>query len=415
MIYVIIVLISKNYTKRTEKIMQNLDIKYLTVSIGDLAGVPVRIYEDGVLTLFHSLQDFPSDPIKPYAESVLNTGGSVGYFITPYFNYYGVVRSGKTTIVIGPSRQTPMNEKDLRELAFACDVSTEDTERFITAMKGLVQMPLESILQILCTVNHVLNGEKLSLHDVTIYDLGNGFDYGIEAELANKPEADGTSADAVHNTLALETHLMDMVSRGDVIALTEWASKAPAVRGGRLADDTCRQMKNTFIVSTTLTSRAAIRGGLDAEEALSISDSYIRKCEIMCTAEQIINLQYHMVLDYTRRVESQRLEKGSTKLVSDVSRYVRKNISGRTSVEDMAKSMFISRTHLAARFKREAGMTLTDFILGEKTEEAKRLLRYTNKSLLAIGEYLGFSSQSHFAKVFKKYSGKTPSEYRNEK
>ena len=75
--------------------------------------------------------------------------------------------------------------------------------------------------------------------------------------------------------------------------------------------------------------------------------------------------------------------------------------------------MFISRTHLAARFKQITGMTLTDFILSEKTEEAKRLLISTDKSLLAIGEYLGFSSQSHFTKVFKKYSGKTPSEYRN--
>ncbi len=395
--------------------MKKTDIEYVTKSIGDLAGVPVRIYKGTELTFFHSLQDFPKDPIKPYIESVLDIGGSVGYFVTPYFNYYGVVRSGNRAVVIGPSRQTPMNEKDLKELAFACDVDAEDTERFIAAMKGLVQMPLESILQILCTVNHVLSGEKLSIHDVAIYDLGEGFDREIETELTEKREGTEINADAVHNTLAVETHLMDMVSRGDVAALTEWASEAPAVRGGRLADDAARQMKNTFIVSTTLTSRAAIRGGVDAEEALSLSDSYIRKCEIMSTAEQIINLQYHMVLDYTRRVEKQRQGDNPSKLVNDVARYVRANISGRTSVEDMARSMFISRTHLAAKFKKESGMTLTDFILAEKTEEAKRLLKYTDKSLLAISEYLGFSSQSHFTKVFKKHSGKTPSEYRSAK
>lgn len=282
-------------------------------------------------------------------------------------------------------------------------------------MKGLVQMPLESILQILCTVNHVLNGEKLSLCDITIYDLGEGFDHEIEMELAKRQDESQAGADAIHNTLAIESHLMDMVRRGDVSALTEWVSKAPAVRGGRLADDAARQLKNTFIVSTTLTSRAAIQGGVDSEESLALSDSYIRKCEILSTAEQIINLQYHMVLDYTRRVEKQRQGDNPSKLVNDVARYVRANISGRTSVEDMARSMFISRTHLAARFKRESGMTLTDFILGEKIEEAKRLLTYTDKSLLAIGEYLGFSSQSHFTKVFKKYSGKTPSEYRSAK
>ncbi|MGM9597252.1 MAG: helix-turn-helix domain-containing protein [Eubacteriales bacterium] len=52
-------------------------------------------------------------------------------------------------------------------------------------------------------------------------------------------------------------------------------------------------------------------------------------------------------------------------------------------------------------------------MLKEKTEEAKRLLRYTDKTSVAISAYLGFSSQSHFSKVFKKYTGKTPNEYRD--
>ena len=58
------------------------------------------------------------------------------------------------------------------------------------------------------------------------------------------------------------------------------------------------------------------------------------------------------------------------------------------------------------------GETLTDFILKEKTEEAKRLLRYTDKTATMIGSYLGFSSQSHFSRVFWKYTGQTPAEYR---
>ena len=392
--------------------MRRIDIEYVTRSIGDLAGVPVRIYEGEKPVFFHSRQDFPADPIKPYLDGVLAVGGNIGYFVTPYFNYYGVVRSGRCAIVIGPSRLTPMSEKDIRELAFSCDVEVGEVDRFIAAMKGLVQMPLESILEILCTVNHVLSGERLSISDIAIYDIDDAADSDLPEAISHGGVVNEYGGEEVHNTLAIESQLMDMVRRGDVAALNEWVKGAPAVRGGRLADDAARQMKNTFIVSTTLASRSAIRGGVDTEEALSLSDSYIRKCEIMSTADQILNLQYRMILDYTSRVEKERLGKSPSRLVTEVARYVRKNVSGRTSVEDMARTMFISRTHLAKRFKEETGKTLTDYILTEKTEEAKRLLKHTDKSLSAISEYLGFSSQSHFARVFKKYAGITPSEYR---
>lgn len=180
-----------------------------------------------------------------------------------------------------------------------------------------------------------------------------------------------------------------------------------------IANDALRQLKNTFIVTATLASRAAIKGGMDAEDALSLSDDYIRKCELMVGVEPIVNLQYHMVLDYTRRVERVRLGKNPSKLLMQVTNYVQHNLSRPVDVDDLAKTLFISRSHLASRFKRETGMTLTDFILCEKVEEAKRLLRYSDKSLTLIADYLGFSSQSHFTRIFKKHSGKTPKEYRD--
>ena len=304
----------------------------------------------------------------------------------------------------------------MRELAFACDVPSAHTEEFISAMKSLVQMPLGSIIQILCTLNYVLNGEKRSLEDVTIYDFEQtNLEKTIENERFDKSYEAPTEYESreIHNTLALEQSLMQMISKGDVGALCEWLSHAPSVRGGVIANDALRQLKNTFIVTATLASRAAIKGGMSAEDALSLSDEYIRKCELLSSGEQIINLQYHMVLEYTRRVERIRLGKTPSKLLMKVTNYVQHNLSKPIDVEALADSMFISRTHLAAKFKQETGMTLTDFILIEKIEEAKRLLRYSDKSLSLIADYLGFSSQSHFTRAFKKYSGKTPREYRN--
>ena len=74
--------------------------------------------------------------------------------------------------------------------------------------------------------------------------------------------------------------------------------------------------------------------------------------------------------------------------------------------------MFLSRTYLAMKFKKDTGMALTDDIMKEKVEEGKRLLKNTDKLVSAIAVYLGFSSQSHFSNAFRKYTDSSPYGYR---
>lgn len=161
-----------------------------------------------------------------------------------------------------------------------------------------------------------------------------------------------------------------------------------------------------------LVNQRFVRGGMDVNDALSLSDAYIQKCELLSSVEPIVNLQYHMVIDYTERAEKLRLGKTPTKLTTDIANYVQKHLTEPVDIDALAKAMFVSRTHLAVKFKKETGRTLSDFVLKEKIEEGKRLLRYTDKSISAIAAYLGFSSQSHFANVFKKYANSSPNEYR---
>mgnify|MGYP004525584107 FL=1 len=391
-----------------------INLPYLCTTIGNLSGVPVRIFEGENLTFYYSQAYLPRDPMTVYRDRIFAVNDHVGYVTTPHFHYYGIVNSGQTKIVIGPTRQITETDQELRELAFRADVTADDTEDFIAGMKSIIRMPFESILQMLCTMNHVMNGETLSLKDITIYDAEQErllADQGRQ-QAAQKLSARVDEAQSLHNTLSQEQALLRMVRKGDTAALKEWISHAPAIRGGVLAKEQLRQKKNTFIVAVTLVSRAAIRGGMDVEDAFSHSDSYIQQCELLSSPSDILNLQYRMVLDYTERVERLRLGKQPSKLTIDVANYIQHHMSEPITAEKMAEELFLNRSYLSRKFKEETGETLTDFILKEKTEEAKRLLRYSDKSLTAIGSYLGFSSASHFSRVFKAYVGSTPSEYR---
>lgn len=397
--------------------MENLDLRYLCTVIGNLAGIPIRVFHGEEQTFYYALIQLSKDPMELYRKELFDIRTNVGYFVTENFFYYGVINSGDTKIIIGPTRQVAGNDQELQELAFRADVAPEDTEGFVRGIKSVVSMPLESIMQILCTVNYVLNGEKLTLQDISIYDTEQD---DLRKQLIELPtvsskyasEPEKQSMYNIHNSFHLEQALMDIVRRGDTATLREWIASAPAVNGGRLAVEQLRQMKNTFIVSTTLASRAAIRGGLDVDDAFSLSDAFIQKCELLSSPERIINLQYYMVLNFTERVERLRVGKNPSKLVANVANYIQHHLSEAITAEEIARSLYLSRPYLSRKFKEETGESLTDYILKAKTEEAKRLLRYTDRTATAIGVYLGFSSQGHFARVFKKYTGTTPHGYR---
>ena len=370
--------------------MKNTDYQYLCNVIGNLTGVPIRIYREGELVYYHSVVDLPADPLTAFTGEILSITSHIGYFITPHFHYYGVVNGDGRKIVIGPSIHTRNIDQALKELAFRCDVSADETNDFIAGMKNIIPMPLDSILQILCTMNYIMNGEKLGLSDIRIYD-------SEQQELKEQLESQRANADYdtlperyyeqfnVHNTLALEQTIMNFVRRGDTAALKEWISDIPAVRAGVLASDQLRQSKNTFIVTATLVSRAAIRGGMDVSDALSLSDAYIQKCELLGDLERITNLQYHMLFDYTEQVEKLRLGKTPSKLVLDVTNYIHHHLSEPVSTEEIAKALRIPLTAIVPEEDKiflenvadrvRAFKLLANFYTGKPQEEGER--KYT--------------------------------------
>lgn len=388
--------------------MKKLDLSYLCSTIGSLCGFPVRLYEGNELVFKVDHSGLKYDPIQASLKDLFALSDHIGTYITPRYYYYGVVRSGETRLILGPTRQLPATEQQLRELAFLSNVPSEEMQAFIQTMRSLIYMPLESLQQILCTMNYVMNGEKLLLEDIVLRG-------SAETQITPNPaEANDGQAipEEIHNTLAIEQTLMNMIRKGDTDALKAWIASAPAVHAGAMAQEHLRQYKNTFIVTTTLAARSAIRGGMNVEEALSTSDLLIRSCEALQDVQNIQRLQINMLLTYTEQVA--RLRKGiqPTPLAIAVSAWVQRHLSEPIDTEKLAQELHYSRPYLSRKFKEETGMTLTDFILTKKSEEAARLLAYTDKSLIAVSNYLGFSSQSHFSRVFKKYIGKTPSGYK---
>jgi YesN/AraC family two-component response regulator len=84
------------------------------------------------------------------------------------------------------------------------------------------------------------------------------------------------------------------------------------------------------------------------------------------------------------------------------------------SIELFAASMNFHPDYIGRVFKRETGMTFTDYLSQHRIELAKQWLRVTDMKSSEIAEKLGYSTASNFNRLFKKFEQITPTEYREQ-
>ena len=101
-------------------------------------------------------------------------------------------------------------------------------------------------------------------------------------------------------------------------------------------------------------------------------------------------------------------------VTSEIKKYISENFASKISAVELSRHMNISYSYLAKLMIREFGMSLGDYIISCRIENAKKLLLSTRSSIAEIGYECGFASSSAFICHFKKLTGKTPLAYRNE-
>ena len=391
------------------------DLNYICETMGNLSGIPVRLYEGTEEIFFYSMVKLPKDPMLIHNNEILAIEEPISYFATENLNYYGIFNIEDKKIIIGPTRLVPNSQQELYDIAFLADITPEDMPAFLTGMKSIVGLPLERLLQMLCLLHYLITGDKIELSRMIIHESSQEH---MQRDMLSQ-QMDSLSDQIVFhqnadNTQLTENKLMDIVSAGDLIALNEWLKKPTTVQLGLYAADPIRQLKNILISTATLASRNAIRGGMEYTDAIRLANDYIYKAELLQSADELINLQVHVIKTFTEKVNTLKYGHTENKLVLAVANYIQQNLSSSIKVEDIAESLYMSRPYLSKKFKKETGISVSDFIHILKIEEAKRLLKYTDKSLLSISIYLSYSSQSHFTNMFKKITGQLPKTYREE-
>ncbi|MCD7954693.1 MAG: AraC family transcriptional regulator [Lachnospiraceae bacterium] len=388
-----------------------IDFDYMALSLANLSGIPVRLYREEKFVKLYHFSKFKPDPAIPEEPHIFQNKANVSYYMAPSFLFYGLFRAKDESVsfVLGPVAQMPISRRSARELLISMGEPSSRTVELLNYLRAIPTYPLRTFLQILCTFDYFINDERISPGDLLLDEMDADIPLNIKNALASETD-EGNIGN--HNTYELEQELLSNIEYGRTDALRQMFQKPPAGRAGIMAQDTLRQQKNLLIVTATLSSRAAIRGGLDVETAFSISDLYIQKAELMNDYNSLTKLSVQMELDFADRVAKLQCGETTRLLVQEVRRYVLSHIDEPITTEQLAEYLGKNRTYLCTEFRRESGMTLNAYFTQIKISEARRLLEITKLPLHTISEKLGYSSQSHFQNVFKKTTGCTPLEYR---
>ncbi len=84
------------------------------------------------------------------------------------------------------------------------------------------------------------------------------------------------------------------------------------------------------------------------------------------------------------------------------------------SLDEMAQSVGLSTAHFARMFRKSTGETPHRFVLRQRLERAKAMLRAPDARVLDVAVACGFKTQQHFAQVFRDVWGVSPTEYRQD-
>jgi len=126
--------------------------------------------------------------------------------------------------------------------------------------------------------------------------------------------------------------------------------------------------------------------------------------DIYATREKVINLLNYILLEIKDILDFD----SNNKHIIEIIKYINEHIAEPLSLSDVSENVNLSKEYTSHIFKKETGKTVTDYINERKLIIAKEIILGTGYPLTDVSDRLGYENYSYFSKVFKKQFGISP-------
>lgn len=310
--------------------------------------------------------------------------------------------------VLGPVYLSAQSEGKIKQALKRHMISLVLQQELIRHLKQLPSISAATFLCFGTMLHYCLTSERINISDIRVYTSASE----SLMQVSNSDKA----IRKIHSGAAFEALLVSLIEKGNLNyqAILDNASLNYGQIGTLARGDSIRQLKNQTIAAAVIYSRAAIRGGLPRETALTLADQYIQTVENTVMIPELIELFNHMIGDFIRHVHDCRQHPNISTTIRTCMDLIECHIMEPLSIAWIAGQMNYSAYYLSERFKKETGTSIGDYIKEKKIELAKALLLDMEKSIRDIAEDLSFSTPSRFTATFHKITGMTPGEYREQ-
>lgn len=146
--------------------------------------------------------------------------------------------------------------------------------------------------------------------------------------------------------------------------------------------------------------------GIEYPEADYLPGELMERCDFLDDAYDVVKRK----MSYLKQAL---IAKGAGSLVPRIIRYIHQHYAqDHLSVQEISENMQMTASHIIAVFRETTGATVKQYLMGYRIEKAKELLKNNRLKVLDVATQVGFKDGEHFAKSFRKYTGMTPSEFR---
>jgi AraC-like DNA-binding protein len=388
-----------------------MHIQALSNHVFDLIQTPIHVYEQGVLSTRLTNDKVPEKLAMRFSDIrtslVRNMESDAILSIKDEMNIIFVgFALIQHVVVIGPFLDREFDADQLYQLNRDQKFIGEDavmTENLFRKTK--IFSPGQ--VQFIRTIYHALIG--ISPTDVSIKALKYDAPELRKEEIIMGIEEE---YEYVRMNYEVEDRFLSIVERGDVGEAERFETDTIMKQlPKRSLTDMLRNAKTRLMILNTICNRAAIKGGITIYLGHQISTNYGILIENMKSTFESVGLEKKILVSYATAVRDYSLRNHS-KTVASIISHIRRNITSKITLQEIADDLFITKEHMARVFKKETGMTILDYVNRAKVHEAKKMLIDPGHSVLDISQIFGYSNSAHFSRVFSHVAGMSPSAFR---